>query len=122
MITNAMTVAVYVADQEAARRFYTEKLGFEVRNDQPMGQQGNWLEVAPLGAQTRVVIFPRSMMEDWEQRKPSVVFGCDDIQANYNELSEKGVEFKQTPTKMAWGTFAVFSDPEGNEFVLVEGS
>ena len=47
MITNIRTVAVYVADQDAALRFYTEKLGFEVRNSQPMGPQGNWLEVAP---------------------------------------------------------------------------
>ena len=122
MITSVMTVAVYVSDQEAALKFYTEKLGFEVRNNQPMGPQGNWLEVAPPGAQTRLVVFPRSMMEDWEQRKPSIVFGCEDVEAAHRELSERGVDFKQTPTEEAWGTYAVFADPEGNEFVLVEGA
>lgn len=122
MITNIRTVAVYVADQDAALRFYTEKLGFEVRNSQPMGPQGNWLEVAPPGAETRMVIFPRTMMEDWEQRKPSIVLGCEDTEAAYRELSEKGVVFKETPTKMAWGTFAILVDPDGNEIVLTEGT
>ena len=122
MITNVKTVAVYVSDQEAALRFYTETLGFEVRNNQPMGAQGNWLEVAPPGAQTRVVIYPRSMMEDWEQRRPSVVLGCEDTEAAFQELSKRGVRFTQMPAKMAWGTFAIFADPDGNEFVLTAGA
>ena len=57
MITNVKTVAVYVSDQEEAVRFYTEKLGFEVRRNQLMGPGGNWIEVAPPGAQSRVVIY-----------------------------------------------------------------
>lgn len=122
MITNVKTVAVYVADQDAAVRFYTEKLGFEVRNNQPLGPQGNWLEVAPPGAETRVVIFPRTMMEGWEQRKLSIVLGCEDVETAYRELSAKGVVFKETPTKMAWGTFAILPDLDGNEIVLAEGT
>ena len=122
MITNVKTVAVYVADQDVALQFYTEKLGFEVRNNQPMGPKGSWLEVAPAGGDTRVVIFPRAMIEDWEQRKPSIVLGCEDTEIAYRELSAKGVVFKQTPTKMAWGTFAIFVDPDGNEIVLAEGT
>ena len=122
MITNVKTAAVYVSDQEAAVRFYTEKLGFEVRRNEPMGPRGNWLEVAPPGAETRLVIYPREMMEDWERRKPSVVFGCENTEATHQELRQRGVEFTQAPTKMAWGTFAIFVDPDGNEFVLTEGS
>lgn len=121
MITNVKTTAVYVSDQEAALRFYTETLGFQVRNNQPMGPQGNWIELAPPEAETRVVIFPREMMEDWEQRRPSIVFGCEDTQAVFQQLAQRGVEFKQEPTKMAWGTFAIFVDPDGNEFVLTDG-
>ncbi|MFQ5934108.1 MAG: VOC family protein [Dehalococcoidia bacterium] len=122
MITNVRTAAVYVSDQEAALRFYTEKLGFEVRRTESMGRHGSWLEVAPPGAQSRLVIYPRAMMEDWEQRKPSIVFGCDDIEKTYSELAERDVKFTQTPTKMRWGTFAIFADPDGNEFVLSEGT
>ncbi len=121
MITNIKTVAVYVSDQEVALRFYTEKLGFEVVRNQPMGPRGNWIEVAPAGAQTRMVMYPRSMMEDWEQRKPSIVLGCEDTESTYRALSERGVDFTQAPTKIPWGTFATFVDPDGNEFVLAQG-
>ena len=121
MITNIRTVGVYVSDQEAALRFYTEVLGFEVRADRLMGRQGRWLEVAPPGAQSRFVIYPRAMMQDWDRRKPSVVLGCRDIEAEYQRLSGLGVNFSQTPTSMKWGAFAIFTDPDGNEFVLAEG-
>ena len=121
MISNIRTVGVYVSDQDAALRFYTEVLGFEVRADRSMGRQGRWLEVAPQGAQTRIVIYPKAMMQDWDRRKPSVVFACRDIEAEYKRLSGLGVTFSQTPTRMKWGAFAVFQDPDGNEFVLSEG-
>lgn len=121
MISNIRTVGVYVSDQDAALRFYTEVLGFEVRADRSMGRQGRWLEVAPPGAQSRIVIYPRAMMQDWDRRKPSVVFGCRDIGAEFRRLSAHGVKFSQKPTEMKWGSFAVFEDPDGNEFVLSEG-
>ena len=58
MISNVKTTAVYVSDQEAALRFYTETLGFEIRNNQPMGPRGNWIEVAPPGADTLMADVP----------------------------------------------------------------
>ena len=122
MITNVTTVAVYVTDQEAALRFYTEKLGFEVRRNEPMGPGGSWIEVAPPGAQTRVVIYPRAMMKGWEHLKPSIVFGCEDTESTYRELAERGVNFTQAPTKMPGGMFSKFVDPDGNEFLLAQGA
>ena len=120
MITIVKTVAVYVSDQKEALRFYTQKLRFEVRQTESMGPGGSWIEVAARGGHTRIAIYPRSVMKDWEQRKPSIVFGCEDADATYRELSGRGVKFTQTPKKMPWGTFAQFVDPDGNEFVLTE--
>ena len=122
MIANIKTVAVYVSDQTAALRFYTEKLGFEVRRTESMGPDGTWVEVAPRGALSRVVIYPRTLMHEWEHRRPSIMFGCEDIEATYRELSRRGVKFTQVPKRMPWGTFAQFVDLDGNEFVLTEGT
>src|SRR4051795_12632454 len=49
-----------VADQDAARAFYTEKLGFEVRSDMAFGENGEnrWLEVAPPGSTARLALNP----------------------------------------------------------------
>jgi predicted enzyme related to lactoylglutathione lyase len=43
---------------------------------------------------------------------------CDDVEATYRQLSERGVEFVSPPQKQPWGTFAIMKDSEGNDFVL----
>ena len=118
MIKQVATVAVYVEDQEKAKAFWQDKVGFEVRNEQSMGSIGSWLEVAPEGAQSRLVLYPRVAMDDWKERKPSIVFECEDVHGTYEVLKERGVEFPEEPKKMAWGTDVVFRDPDGNEFLL----
>lgn len=118
MIRSIKTVAVYVADQSRSLEFYTNKLGFELRRTESMGPGGKWIEVAPPGAQTCLVIYPRAMMKNWDQLKPSVVFHCDDAIATCAVLASKGVQIIDQPKTMAWGTFAKFADPDGNEFLL----
>ena len=121
MIGNVKTVSIYAADQEAAERFYTEQLGFEVRRREAMGTDAYWVEVAPPGEESRVVLYPRLRMKDWAERKPSIVFGCEDVVAEHRTLSTRGVIFTQEPESMLWGTFATFRDPDGNELLLTEG-
>ncbi|KIL36422.1 hypothetical protein SD70_31585 [Gordoniibacillus kamchatkensis] len=112
------TQAVYVEDQQKAKTFWTEKVGFELVRETPMGPGGNWLEVKPVGAETALVLYPRAMMKGWETMKPSIVFECDDIDATYASMKERGVEFEGEPQKMQWGTYAQFKDEEGNLYVL----
>ncbi|MDQ3118875.1 MAG: VOC family protein [Verrucomicrobiota bacterium] len=45
-------------------------------------------------------------------------FACDDIDQTYEELKKRGVEFDGPPEKQPWGTYAMFTDSEGNRFVL----
>ena len=117
---NIATVAVYVEDQQKALEFWTEKVGFVVHRSKPMGSDASWIEVAPEGAASRLVLYPKSMMQDWAERKPSVVFECDDIQNTYQQMSSRGVTFTQPPEQMPWGPFAIFLDTEGNWFGLRE--
>ena len=57
MITHTSTVTVFVRDQEKALAFHTEKLGFKVRNDRPMGPNApRWIEVSPPGAQMAILL------------------------------------------------------------------
>lgn len=59
MITSVDFVSIDVSDQQRAKRFYTEVLGFEELTDVPMGDPDGprWIEVRPPGAQTRVVLY-----------------------------------------------------------------
>ncbi len=118
MITRIATAAVYVADQAAALRFWTELVGFEEKRRLPMGPAGDWLEVGPAGAESALVLSPRALMDDWAGRKPSLVFACDDVRAAHAALSARGVPFRQAPREMPWGLFAIFEDPEGNWYGL----
>jgi len=121
MIKHVGTVCVYVKDQQKALEFYRDVLGFEVRQDQPMGPNARWIEVAPKGSQTRVVPFTPPGQEDRIGTFSGVVFSCDDIEATYTELTAKGVEFKQKPEKQPWGgILAQFYDVDRNTHVLVQ--
>lgn len=118
MITKIATAAVYVNDQQKAKAFWTEKVGFELVQERPMGPGGSWLEVAPKGAETALVIYPKNMMANWAELKPSIVFLCDDIDATYRRMKANGVEFEGEPNKMQWGSFVAFKDEDGNSFLL----
>jgi predicted enzyme related to lactoylglutathione lyase len=118
MITHIGTVAVYVADQAEALRFWTDQVGFELKSERPMTESIRWLEVGPPGAETALVLYPKAIMDDWAARKPSVVFVVDDIEQTCDRLARNGVTFSQGLVEMAWGKFAAFVDTEGNEFGL----
>jgi predicted enzyme related to lactoylglutathione lyase len=120
MIGPIKTVAVYVEDQQQALEFYTDKLGFEVRRNETMMPGVNWVEVAPKGAETCVVIYPRALMQGWEQMKPSIVFSCADVEATCAHLQARGVKLVDHPRAMPWGISAKIADPDGNEFLLVQ--
>jgi predicted enzyme related to lactoylglutathione lyase len=120
MIQKIATAAVYVEDQQQALSFWTEQVGFEVRREMPMGPDARWIEVGPAGATSCLVLYPRSMMGDWAQRKPSIVFECASLQQTFEELRGRGVRFTQEPTAMPWGPFAIFEDTDGNWYGLRE--
>ena len=63
MINAVSTVCIFVSDQDRAKAFYTEKLGFEVHMDAPMGPS-RWIAVAPKGALTEIILY--KMDENWE--------------------------------------------------------
>lgn len=117
MIKAVKFVGIPVKDQDRALQFWTEMLGLKIETDQPMGDQ-RWIELRIPGADTRVVLFTPPGHESRVGGFFNGSFACDDVEATWRELSEKGVRFKKEPTKQPWGTFAIFQDSEDNEFVL----
>lgn len=118
MITHVKFVGIPVRDQERALRFYTEKLGFRIATDQPMGPGQRWIELRAGGAETGVVLFTPAGHEDRVGTFFNGSLACDDVVKTHAELAARGVEFTAPPEKQPWGTYAKFKDSEGNEFVL----
>ncbi len=122
MITRADTVSIDVSDQDRALDFYTNKLGFEKLMDEPMSPETElrWIEVAPSGAETHIVLFKPTGQEDRIGTFLNVIFHCDDIYATYEELRGRRVEFSQEPTEQPWGLWAQFKDQDNNEIGLIQ--
>lgn len=118
MIKGIKFASVPVRDQDRALKFYTERLGFRIVTDQPFSDDQRWIELGIDGAETRLVLFTPDGHENRIGSQSNITFMADDVEATYAELKERGVEFAAPPQKLDWGTFASFSDPDGNSFVL----
>lgn len=119
--------SVFVDDQAAARRFYTEVLGFSVRHDIPLGNDF-WLTVVspentdgpelllePAG-HSAVQPYREAMMADGI---PLVQFTVADVEAEHERLSAAGVTFVQPPTDIGTAVIAVFDDTCGNPIQII---
>jgi len=134
MIMKMTHVCVYVLNQESAYDFYTNKLGFKVKMDVPMGANARWLTVTPPEQpELEITLFPVAPGQKFNEetiksmteliRKGTFgpgVFTCKDIYATYEELKAKGVEFMKPPSKEFCGTEALFKDDSGNWFSLAQ--
>jgi catechol 2,3-dioxygenase-like lactoylglutathione lyase family enzyme len=116
------TVTIFVDDQQKAADFYTQRLGFTIAADVPLGEY-RWLTVvdpdSPNGTQISlepkahpaVAPFTDALQLDGI---PFCILGVDDVQAEYQRLMDLGVTFTQPPTPIGPVTVAVFDDTCGN--------
>ena len=120
--------SIFVDDQAKALDFYTKKLGFEVKNDVPVGEH-RWLTVVskeqPDGTELllepsdhpAVPPYKNALVEDGI---PATSFQVDDVDAEFERLKDIGVEFTQEPTDAGPVRMAVFDDTCGNLIQLVQ--
>lgn len=113
-------VSLLVNDPIHAFKFYTEKLGFIERLYMPEHYLA--IVVSPEDPNgTGLLLEPNNnpiakpFQEGvYEQGLPIIVFGVEDCQKEYEKLKERGVEFRQEPTKTDYGTVALLEDTCGN--------
>ena len=124
---------LWVHDQDEALEFWTEKVGFEVRQDITMAELGDfrWLSVGAPGQDISIALMaipgPPVMDEDTRKKVEDLVaqgsagtvfLTSDDVQAAYEELKGRGVEFTEAPAEQPYGIDSEFRDPSGNKFRL----
>ncbi|WP_406233600.1 VOC family protein [Nocardia sp. NBC_01009] len=132
-ISNVSLVTVYVTDQDAAKQWYIDKLGFIEVSDVTMGDNGfRWVTVAhPDHTELEVTLMiPGPPLDDnlAEAIRRALANGThgalglktEDCQKTFEELTAKGVEFIQPPAERPYGTEAIIRDNSGNWLVLVE--
>ena len=120
MITHLKFVGIPTRDQDRAVAFYTEKLGFKVVTDQPMGPTQRWIELRIGASESRVVLFTPEGHEARIGTFFNGSFACDNVEKTYEELTARGVEFSEPPNQMPYGIDSGFRDPSGNSIRLTQ--
>jgi catechol 2,3-dioxygenase-like lactoylglutathione lyase family enzyme len=114
-ISHVQILSVPVSDQDRARDFYVDTLGFELVADNELGGQ-RWVQVAPKGGQTGLTLVT------WFPTMPAgslkgLVVQTPDVDAETERLRRAGVPV-EGPQDAPWGRFSTFDDPDGNGIVL----
>lgn len=133
MIQRLSHATVWVLDQDRAKAFYTEKLGFELREDVTMGSF-RWLTVGLKGQpDLEIVLMPVAQGPGMDEATAASlrelvqkgafgagVLATNDCRRTYEELSAKGVTFASEPAERPYGIEAVLKDDSGNWFSVVQ--
>jgi catechol 2,3-dioxygenase-like lactoylglutathione lyase family enzyme len=135
MLKSLTNVNVWVQDQDEALAFYTEKLGFELRQDVTVPELGNfrWLTVGLPGQDVALALMdipgPPVFDADTQAKLKELVakgaagglfFSSDDVHRSYEELKSRGVEFQGEPEQQPYGIDVGFRDPSGNQIRMAQ--
>ena len=143
MIQRMSHSAIFVLDQDIAKDFYINKLGFELKMDESMPNGFRWLTVSPRGQPDLQIILmkvaptPTEFADGKAQRIQTKdvqtigelmnkgafgagVFQTADCRKTYAEMKARGVEFLSPPKEQFYGVEAVFKDPFGNWFSMTQ--
>jgi catechol 2,3-dioxygenase-like lactoylglutathione lyase family enzyme len=116
-ISNVQLLSVPVSNQDRARDFYVDTLGFELAIDTQLGPDMRWIMVKPPGGQTALTLVT------WFPSMPAgslrgMVLETNNLDADLERLTGLGVRIPGGIEDAPWGRFAQFDDPDGNGIVL----
>ena len=113
-------------DYDEAIAWFTEKLGFRLLEDTPMGSK-RWVRVAPPGDGGASLLLARAATPEQERHIGNQTGGrvflfleTDDCRRDYAAWRARGVRFLEEPREESYGTVVVFEDLHGNKWDLVQ--
>ena len=120
-ITGVQVLSLPVRDQDRAKAFNVDVLGFDLVADESMGPGMRWVQVRPRGAATSI-----TLVTWFESMSPGstkgTVLETDDLDADLLRLRGLGVEIPGEVEAAPWGRYVTFDDPDGNGLVLQEST
>jgi predicted enzyme related to lactoylglutathione lyase len=117
MITQVQLFSIPVSDQDRAKSFYVDTLGFDLLSDAQMGPDMRWVQVAPKGAATAITLVT------WFPSMPAgslngLVLETDSLEEDVAGLRSRGVDIPGGIEDAPWGRYVQFADPDGNGLIL----
>lgn len=127
MTQTLAAIALIVPDYDEAIAFYVGKLGFELVEDTRLSEEKRWVRVAPRGSNGCCVLLAkaandrqRAVIGNQSGGRVFLFLHTDDVARDHAQLKAAGVEFVREPSRAEFGTAAVFEDPFGNLWDLVQ--
>jgi len=117
--------SLLVPDYDAALAFFTG-IGFECREDTDLGGGKRWVRIAPPGAETEILLAravgarQHAAIGDQGGGRVWLFLDTDDFDRDYRAMLAKGVSFESTPRDEPYGRVAVWRDPWGNRWDLIQ--
>lgn len=119
-------VALVVPDYDAGIAFYVDTLGFDLIEDTQQSETKRWVLIAPKGAQTRLLLArangdtQSAAIGNQTGGRVGFFLHTDDFEADFARMSAAGVNFEEEPRHGPYGSVAVFRDPFGNRWDLLQ--
>ncbi len=127
MTQSLFAVTLVVPDYDQAIAFYTQTLSFTLLQDIDLGGGKRWVRVAPPGSGAASLLLakadgPSQTAAVGNQTGGRVGFflQTDDFQCDHNAMVTAGVHFEEDPRNEPYGTVAVWRDPFGNRWDLIQ--
>jgi|SRR5690349_11055692 predicted enzyme related to lactoylglutathione lyase len=115
---------IFVKDQNEALAFWVGKLNFTVLKDIVLDPKLRWIQITPPDSKdTSLILYPKFMVTNRMSRPlPVIIFETFDIQSTIEQMKKNGVVFSHYPMHSEIGTYVLFKDNEGNDFIMMEQS
>jgi catechol 2,3-dioxygenase-like lactoylglutathione lyase family enzyme len=127
VLESLAAITVLVPSYDDGLAFFRDVLGFKVLEDTPLSPAKRWVVVAPSpGAGAALLL---AVPSDERQKTPvgdqtggrvGFFLHSEDFWTDYNNLLRRGVKFLETPRRERYGLVAVFADPWGGKWDLLQ--
>jgi len=121
------SVALIVPDYDQAIDFYVHDLGFDLLEDVTLAPGKRWVRVRPKGEVGTALLLAEASTEEQKAAignqtggRVFLFLSTDDFERDHKSFLQKGVRFLEEPRFEPYGTVAVFQDPFGNQWDLIE--
>ncbi|MEO1322891.1 MAG: VOC family protein [Pseudomonadota bacterium] len=126
MTQTIASITLVVPDYDAAIAFYRDSLGFTLLEDTKLSDTKRWVRVAPPGAETALLLAKAdgqaqvAAIGNQTGGRVGFFLHTNDFARDHAAMLAKGVSFREEPRFEPYGTVAVFEDPFGNLWDLIE--
>ena len=129
MSQSLFLVTLVIDDYDRAKAFYCDALGFECLADEVQPEGKRWVVVRPKGTEGAALLLAqaagdsqRAAIGNQTAGRVGFFLKTDDFARDHAAMKAKGVRFLEEPRHEVYGTVAVFADPYGNTWDLIQHS